>query len=56
MRRYLDRAAFKAAQEGTAMVVGTLRPETLAALLEWTIEGRASTIALAPVSAVLAGN
>jgi uncharacterized protein len=55
IRRYLDRAAFKAAQEGAVTVVGQTRPETIAALLEWTVEGRASTVALAPVSAVLAG-
>ncbi len=53
MRRYLDRAAFKAAQEGKVIVVGQLRPETIAAILEWTIEGRASTVALAPASALL---
>jgi polysaccharide deacetylase 2 family uncharacterized protein YibQ len=56
MRRYLDRAAFKAAQEGSAVVIGTIRPETIAALLEWTIEGRASTVAIAPASALLQGN
>jgi uncharacterized protein len=55
IRRYLDRAAFKAAQEGAVTVVGQTRPETIAALLEWAVEGRASTVALAPVSAVLAG-
>jgi len=55
IRRYLDRAAFKAAQEGAVTVVGQTRPETVAALLEWAVEGRASTVALAPVSAVLAG-
>ncbi|WP_225030501.1 divergent polysaccharide deacetylase family protein, partial [Xinfangfangia pollutisoli] len=53
IRRYLDRAAFKAAQEGRVTVVGTTRPETVAALLEWSVEGRAATVALAPVSAVL---
>ncbi len=53
MRRYLDRAAFKAAQEGQAIVIGTLRAETIAALLEWSIEGRASTVAVAPASALL---
>lgn len=53
IRRYLDRAAFKAAQEGRVLVLGTTRPETVAALMEWTLEGRASAVALAPVSAVL---
>jgi len=53
IRRYLDRAAFKAAQEGRVVVLGTTRPETVAALMEWTLEGRASAVALAPVTAVL---
>jgi uncharacterized protein len=54
IRRYLDRAAFKAAQEGQVTVMGRVRPETVAALLEWMIEGRASSVAIAPVSAQLA--
>ncbi len=53
VRRYLDRAAFKAAQEGRVIVIGDLRPETVAGVLEWAVEGRASTVALAPVSAML---
>ena len=53
IRRYLDRAAFKAAQEGRVMVLGDTRPETIAALMEWTIEGRASSVTLAPATAVL---
>lgn len=54
IRRYLDRAAFKAAQEGRVVVVGTTRPETIAALMEWLIEGKGASVALAPISAVLA--
>lgn len=54
IRRYLDRAAFKAAQEGKVVVIGSTRPETVAAILEWTVEGRAASVALAPVTAVLA--
>lgn len=54
IRRYLDRAAFKAAQEGRVVVVGTTRPETIAALMEWSIEGKGASVALAPISAVLA--
>jgi len=54
IRRYLDRAAFKAAQEGQVVVMGDTRPDTVAALLEWAIEGRAASVALAPVTAVLA--
>lgn len=53
IRRYLDRAAFKAAQEGRVTVIGSTRPETVAALLEWAVEGRAATVALAPVTAAL---
>lgn len=53
IRRYLDRAAFYAAQEGRVAVIGKARPETVAAIMEWTIEGRASTVTLAPVTAVL---
>ncbi|MCU0900920.1 MAG: divergent polysaccharide deacetylase family protein [Cypionkella sp.] len=56
IRRYLDRAAFKAAQEGRVVVIGTLRPETITGIMEWTIEGRASTVALAPITALLAAN
>ncbi len=54
IRRYLDRAAFKAAQEGQVVVIGTARPETIAALLEWAVEGRAASVALAPITAVMA--
>ena len=53
IRRYLDRAAFKAQQDGRAVVIGRLRPETVAALLEWALDGRAGALALAPVSALL---
>lgn len=54
MRRYLDRAAFKAAQEGAVVVIGDTRPETVAAILQWTIEGKASSVALAPITALMA--
>lgn len=53
MRQYLDRAAFKAAQEGRVVVAGTTAPDTVQALLEWAVEGRASSVALAPLSATL---
>ena len=53
IRRYLDRAAFKAAQEGAVVVIGDTREATVAAILEWTIEGKAATVTLAPVTAVL---
>ena len=53
VRRALDRAAFKAAQDGRVLVIGQTLPSTVAALMEWAIEGRAASVALAPVSAVL---
>ena len=48
IRRYLDRAAFKAAQDGRVVVVGKTRPETIAALMEWSLEGRAGVSRLHP--------
>ena len=53
IRRYLDRAAFKAAQEGAVVVIGDTKAETVAAILQWTIEGKASSVSLAPVTAVM---
>lgn len=54
IRRFLDHAAFKASQndEGVIMV-GRLREETVSALLLWGLQGRSSSVAMAPVSAVL---
>lgn len=54
VRRFVDQAAFRAGQEGRVVLVGRLRPETLAALADWRDAPRAATVALAPVSAVLA--
>jgi polysaccharide deacetylase 2 family uncharacterized protein YibQ len=54
IRRILDRAAFRAAQDGAVVVAGETRPETVAALLAWAVEGRASSVAMAPLTAVLA--
>ncbi len=56
MRRYLDRAAFKAAQEGQVLVLGSARPETVSAIMEWAVEGRSTTVTLAPATAVLQAN
>ncbi len=51
--RYLDRAAFKAAQDGAVIMVGRARPETVTALFEWALDSKSGQVALAPVSAVL---
>jgi polysaccharide deacetylase 2 family uncharacterized protein YibQ len=54
IRRFLDQAAFKAAQEeGGVVMVGRARPETISALILWGLADRADRVALAPVSAVL---
>lgn len=54
IRRFLDQAAFKASRdEGGVIMVGRLRPDTISALLLWGLQDRASTVALAPVSAIL---
>nr|WP_320179439.1 divergent polysaccharide deacetylase family protein [Roseovarius pacificus] len=56
IRRFLDQAAFKAGQDENGVVmVGRLRPDTISALLLWGLQDRASSVALAPVSAVLRG-
>lgn len=54
VKRYLDRAVFKAAQEGEVAVIGALTPETVAGILEWAVEGRAATVSVAPLSALMA--
>ncbi len=56
IRRILDRAVFKAVQEGQVVVIGQTRPETVAAILEWMVEGRASTVQMAPITAVMRQN
>ncbi|MGH1330595.1 MAG: divergent polysaccharide deacetylase family protein [Paracoccaceae bacterium] len=53
MKRYLDSAAFRAAQQAGVVVVGSTSPQALAALAEWRLGKRAASVALAPVSAVL---
>lgn len=53
IRRFLDQAAFKAGQEDGVIMLGRLRPETIAALLLWGLQDRAGQVALAPISAVL---
>ena len=53
MRRFLDQAAFRAAQEGGVVMMGRLQAETISALLIWGLADRASREALVPVSAVL---
>jgi len=54
IRRYLDRATFRAQQEGRVVVMGrAAHPETIDGLIGWRMEGRAGQVALVPVSAIL---
>ena len=39
--------------EGQVAVIGVLREETVKAVMEWAVEGRSATVALAPVSALM---
>ena len=56
IKRFLDQAAFRARQQSGVILVARNRPETIAALLEWSLGNRASTVVLAPISAVLLPN
>jgi len=51
--RALDRAAFKAQQDGRAVVFGRLEPATIEALMSWSLSARAASLTPAPLSAVL---
>lgn len=53
IRRFLDQAAFRAGRDGTVIMLGRLREDTISALLLWGLQDRAATVALVPVSAVL---
>lgn len=54
IRRFLDQAAFKASQQDEGVIMlGRLRADTISALLLWGLQDRATSVALAPVSAVL---
>jgi uncharacterized protein len=53
--RALDKAAFKAGQDGSVILLAPATPEVIAALKDWAQSARGKTVALAPVSAVLAG-
>ena len=54
IRRGLDDAVRRAGQEGGVVLLGRVRPQTLDAVTEWTSQGRAQEVTVAPVSALLA--
>lgn len=53
IRRTLDRAAFRARQEDAVILVGTTSELTLAAIVEWSMGNRSSSVTIAPISAAL---
>jgi len=55
IRRYLDRAVFKAGQDGQVIMIGHSYPETVTALFKWALEGPGGDVTLAPLSAILRG-
>ncbi|SMR72976.1 Uncharacterized conserved protein YibQ, putative polysaccharide deacetylase 2 family [Aliiroseovarius halocynthiae] len=55
IRRFLDNAAFKADQQVGVILMGRAAPQTLGALVEWSLGSRISSVAMVPVSAVLLG-
>ena len=55
IKRYLDRAAFRAGQEGTVVMIGRSYPETVTALFAWALEARSQSVSLVPLSAVMRG-
>lgn len=55
IRRFLDNAAFKADQQDGVILMGRAVPETLAALVEWSVGNRVGSVAMVPVSTVLLG-
>lgn len=53
MTRALDQGAFRAGQDGRAVLTAPLSAETLAILAEWGLGTRQAVVALAPLSAAL---
>ncbi len=53
MRQVLDNSVLGAGQQGTAILVGQAREESLQALAEWVLGTRGASVSPAPVSAVL---
>lgn len=56
IRRFLDQAAFRARQDGSVILLGRVRPDTVSALILWGTANRAGQVVFAPVSAALLAN
>lgn len=53
IRRFLDQSAFRARQQGSVVLVGRVRADTISALTLWSTANQDGQVELAPVSAVL---
>lgn len=53
IRRFLDQAAFRAGQNGSVIMLGRLREDTVSALQLWAAQDQAERVAMVPVSGVL---
>ncbi len=53
IKRYLGRAAFSAAQDGSVVVMGRAYPDTVQALVEWALDDKAADISVVPVSKIM---
>ncbi|RPE71204.1 polysaccharide deacetylase 2 family uncharacterized protein YibQ [Pacificibacter maritimus] len=53
MKRFLDQAAFRAGIDEEIVLVGRSKPDTLQALVEWSLGNRAATVEMVPVSFLL---
>ncbi len=53
IRRFLDNAPMRARQDGAAVLLARLRPETVNALSLWSATARAASVTLAPLSVAL---
>ena len=53
IRKFLDQATRKARSDGTVIMIGRLRSETIKALILWGLQDRVNHVALAPISTVL---
>ncbi|MBV7378481.1 divergent polysaccharide deacetylase family protein [Maritimibacter dapengensis] len=53
IRRFLDNVAFRARNEDGVTAIARVRPDSLQAILEWSLGNRAQTVNLAPLSATM---
>ena len=53
IRNFLDQATLKARSDGSVIMIGRLRSETIKALVLWGLQDRVNHVAMAPISSIL---